>query len=453
MSCRKDKGSSAMNGLATTSVEPGAGREVERVFHSLKATAERENAADTAAGTPTRHPDPTRADVDEFIDRQAQKVRLDPMLSASRKDTLQANLVIAKTQPTPDGATFHAWQNVQSEAAIRVTRCPTCGKFEGRSSHTCVAPGQTRVEAKDEKKKEWRTEQDATIDRLKDSLDQGVADLVTSDGWREYLEANKKFRNYSPQNALLIQLQDPDATRCASASTWKELGREVNPDAKKLDIRAPTSRTKTRTTVDEVTGEETTETMRRRPGFYSTTTIDISQTTGPPLPEVTHLLAGEAPAGMQKDLEDQIRSHGYEIRYEEIPGSANGYTTARNATNKVVVVDSRLSPAQRAKTTIHELGHIVNSHVDDLEHYHSGPGGCRGRFEVEAEATAFIVSGAKGMDTGDYSFGYVAGWARGDAKKAKQHAEKAVASSRSILDGKWTHMEATAVVTPEPASV
>jgi hypothetical protein len=37
----------------------------------------------------------------------------------------------------------------------------------------------------------------------------------------------------------------------------------------------------------------------------------------------------------------------------------------------------------------------------------------RGLKELEAESTAYVICAALGMDTSDYSFGYVAGWAGG----------------------------------------
>jgi len=155
--------------------------------------------------------------------------------------------------------------------------------------------------------------------------------------------------------------------------------------------------------------------------------FDESQTDGDDLPEVLPtLLEGEGPAGLWDGLAAQATGHGYTI--ERGPcGEANGYT---NPADHLVRVRDDVSAAQACKTLAHELAHIVCGHVEDLTDYVAH----RGRAEVEAESVAYIVSGAQGMDTSDYTFGYVAHWAQGHPEQVRATVDTVLAAARTILD-------------------
>lgn len=54
--------------------------------------------------------------------------------------------------------------------------------------------------------------------------------------------------------------------------------------------------------------------------------------------------------------------------------------------------------------------------------------------EVEVESVAYVVCGALGLDTGDYSFAYVARWSGGVAALVSEAAERVIGCARHVLD-------------------
>ncbi len=129
-----------------------------------------------------------------------------------------------------------------------------------------------------------------------------------------------------------------------------------------------------------------------------------------------------------------IKDQGY--TFELVPpgsdglGDANGRTTRRDRIKRVCVRDD-VSGAQRIKTTVHELAHILCGHLDDdpdpVELH-------RGRFETEAESIAHIVCGTLGLDTRGYSDAYVLEWADGDMELIKSCAETILHVTKRILE-------------------
>lgn len=114
---------------------------------------------------------------------------------------------------------------------------------------------------------------DSKLEALK-LLQQGVADLMTSDGWKRALEFRSRFRTYSFFNTSLIQVQKPDATLVAGYGRWKQLNRFVRKGEKGIAILAPLLRQ------DPEDPE-----VRVLVGFKSVYVFDVSQTDGEPVPE------------------------------------------------------------------------------------------------------------------------------------------------------------------------
>ncbi len=254
-------------------------------------------------------------------------------------------------------------------------------------------------------------------DRLLDSLAEGVQALTTSDRWRSHLEVQGRFHRYSFNNALLIGTQDPEATRVAGFATWRKLGRSVRKGERAIWILAPM--VGRRRHVDD--GEE------RRPihGFRPVAVFDVAQTEGGELPQVCRNLDGDDPSAWFDALLVRAAAIGYAVERAELPGSTNGdcaYALRR------IRVESRNRPAQQVKTLAHELAHaLLHEGVDD-----------RARAELEAESTAYVVCRALGLDSGGYSFGYVACWAGGGPEAVAAITASGAAIQRAagaILDG------------------
>lgn len=256
-------------------------------------------------------------------------------------------------------------------------------------------------------------ERQEILDEAMERLAQGVASLRAGEGWQAWLDTAARFHHYSVNNQLLILMQKPDASMVAGFRTWQELGRNVMKGERSIRILAPSTR---KVEITDEAGaprlDDNGNPLKRDKlmGFRAVPVFDISQTDGEPIPEgpKATLLQGQAPAGLWDGLAAQVQSDGYAL--SRAPGAvdiggANGVT---NFAARTVQVRADVSDAQAAKTLAHELGHV---------RLHDPAAGeetlfvCRGTAEVEAESVAYLVSAHAGLDTSDYSFGYVAGWA------------------------------------------
>jgi DNA primase len=242
-------------------------------------------------------------------------------------------------------------------------------------------------------------------------LAEGVASLTDSDAWARMLKVSSRFHHYSFGNLKLIGLQCPDATRVAGYKTWQSLGRQVRKSEVGIRIFAPITR-KVENDNDEVD--------RIAVFFKSVSVFDVSQTDGDELPEPCHLLAGDAPSAVWAKLAEQVASAGFSLDRGPC-GPANGCT---DYSGRTVTVRPDVDPAQATKTLAHELAHVLlHEPADALS---------REQREVEAESVAFIVCKSLGVDSEDYSFGYVASWGT-DTDLISKTAGRVIATARTIL--------------------
>lgn len=254
------------------------------------------------------------------------------------------------------------------------------------------------------------SERDARTTDLIAQLDAGIGALTSSDDWRGWLDAQAKFHRYSFGNVWLILHQRPDATRVASFNKWKELGRSVNKGERALWILAPmTVKIRER---DDSTGEDR-ESMRVV-GFKSVPVFDIGQTSGAELPAPIHQLTGACDADRISAMVRCAREFGFAVEFGAVDlGSANGVCSHAA---KSIRVAANLEPAQEAKTLAHEIAHAI-LHGPTFE-------GGREVAEIEAESTAYVVGQILGIDSAEYTFGYVAHWAGADPEKARAQVRK-----------------------------
>ena len=248
------------------------------------------------------------------------------------------------------------------------------------------------------------------ITELTDRLEKGIKEVFESSRYREYLSTMNKFHNYSYNNSMLILLQHPEASYVAGYKTWLTLDRHVRQGEKGITILAPCPYKvkKSVEVIDDKTGQVkrdsqgkpmTEEKEIAYASFKAISIFDISQTEGKPLPELAKELQGEIPDYMI--LMDSLKEVApAPIRFEEWDKSKKGHY---DLVDKEIVIKSGMSELQTAKTAIHEMAHSIlhkdQAHIKDSA-----------TMEVEAESTAFVVCQHLGLDTSDYSFGYLAGW-------------------------------------------
>jgi antirestriction protein ArdC len=246
--------------------------------------------------------------------------------------------------------------------------------------------------------------QDKLLEAQK-ALQDGVANLVSTDGWKDYLKAQSRFHNYSFQNVLWLLSQGihrgVEVSRFAGYNTWRDLGRQVRKGEQSFKVLAPCGYKK----LDESTGEET---FRVR-GFRVVSTFDVSQTEGAPLAEVLKQLEGtsEVYKAAFAKLAKYNTSRGLTVERVADLGGPNGVFNRMNRDIKV---------------------------LDSLSDLHATvDGDSRSTKEVEAESTAFVVMHALGFDSAEYSLGYVASWADGDLKLVQDVASRVQKTAKTIL--------------------
>jgi antirestriction protein ArdC len=296
-------------------------------------------------------------------------------------------------------------------------------------------------------------------DKLKeitDKLEQGVRGVFEGDQYRAYLETLSKFHNYSFNNCLLIAMQKPDATHVAGYGSWRDnFGRNVRKGEKGIRIIAPSpyKLKKEMERIDPKTGSVavggdgkplTEQVEVTIPAFRVVTVFDISQTEGEPLPEIgVNELAGSVDSygDFFKALE---KSSPVPIAIEDIGSGAKGYY---EQVEKRIVIQEGMSELQTLKTAIHEIAH-ARLHDIDRDAPPETPRPDRDTREVEAESVAFAVCSYYGLDTSDYSFGYIAGWSGDkelDTLKASLDTIRTEADSIiTEVDGHFMELQQTA---------
>lgn len=284
-------------------------------------------------------------------------------------------------------------------------------------------------------------------------LTAAVDALVDGPAWRRMLQVAARFHRYSANNVLLIALQRPEATRVAGYQTWRQLGRQVRKGETGIAILAPIAARRTASAEDAPPDEaKPYRSQRELRGFRVTHVFDVSQTDGPPLPEVRpQLLDGAAPLGVWATLLDQVEAAGYALGYADI-APANGRT---NHQDRTVVLRPDLTGAQSVKTLAHELAHVLLHQPAELPDAFT-----RARAEVEAESVAFVVCAAHGLATGEYTVPYVATWAGGDRELIRDTGARVLSCARQILaiaspadDGTATAVPASRPADRPPATL
>ena len=252
-------------------------------------------------------------------------------------------------------------------------------------------------------------------DRLKeitDQLEKGLQDLFSSEKYADYLKTMSKFYGYSASNTLLIYMQRPDASRVAGYGDWqKNFHRHVKRGEHGIKILAPcpykqqVEREQTRPDGKTVTvTEEVT-----RAAFKPVTVFDVSQTEGEPLPSLgVNELTGDVEH--YPDFFEALKQVApFPVGFEAITSGAKGYC---NYAEQRIAIHEGMAEVQNVKTAIHEITHATlhNYYAEKEKEVPPEQRKDQRTREVEAESVAYTVCQHYGIDTSDYSFGYIAGW-------------------------------------------
>lgn len=253
------------------------------------------------------------------------------------------------------------------------------------------------------------------IDNMFSQIETGVKEVFESEKYKKYLTTMSKFHQYSFRNSLLIALQNPNATVVAGYGSWKKkFNRQVLKGEKGIQILGYTPRKITKEqeltdknghTVYDLNGEAKKEKITKEiPSFTPVYVFDVSQTEGEPLPELINELNGSI-ENYNSLFEALKEVSPFPVEFENIAGGSKGYC---DPVNKKIAIKEGMSEVQTIKTLIHEITH-ADLHAPELNLNFNEQTDTRSR-EIEAESTAFVVSSHYGIDTSDYSFGYLASW-------------------------------------------
>ena len=282
------------------------------------------------------------------------------------------------------------------------------------------------------------------VKEITDKLEAGLKELFESEKYKSYLSTMSKFHNYSFNNTLLIAMQKPEATLVAGYQAWqKNFERHVNKGEKAIRILAPAPYKikEERDKLDPVTGEmmfdengmpQKEETEVTIPAFRAVSVFDVSQTDGKPIPEleVNELLS--TVEGYEDFVQALMNISPVPIAFEDIPGDSKGYFSTAE---KRIAVQENMSESQTLKTMVHEVAHSM-LHDKEVNQSMDIPVKDRNTKEVEAESVAFTVCQHFGIDTSDYSFGYIAGWSSGrNMKELKSSLDTIRKTASELITG------------------
>lgn len=268
---------------------------------------------------------------------------------------------------------------------------------------------------------------------LTDQLEQGVSDIFQSGQYAAYLTAMSKFHHYSFGNTMLIFIQCPNATHVAGYHDWRRnFGRQVKRGERGITILAPCPYRR-KEEVEEAASDGSPVTSVQwvqRMGFRTVTVFDVSQTEGKPLPELVKKLTGDV--AQYESMVATLRSISpYPISIESFPGGAYGCC---DFVEQRILVQPDMNQIQTIKTMIHEVSHAKLHAPEKTEELPQH----KQRFvrEMEAESVAYVVCRHFGIDTSDYSFGYVAGWSRGrELSQLRESLDLIRNTAAELIDG------------------
>ena len=283
------------------------------------------------------------------------------------------------------------------------------------------------------------------VQEITEKLEQGIKELFESEKYKTYLNTMSKFHNYSFNNTMLIAMQKPDATLVAGFKAWqKNFDRHVKKGEKDIRILAPAPYKikEEQEKLDPVTGEimldkngmpVTEEVEIKIPAFRVVPVFDVSQTDGKELPDIgVNELSGSV-----EDYEDFMQAltevSPVPITYEDIEGEAKGYF---HTTDHRIAIQEGMSQSQTVKTAIHEVAHAKLHDRERNQDIDAVLDKDRNTKEVEAESVAYTVCQHFGIDTSDYSFGYIAGWSSDrDMKELKSSLDTIRKTASELITG------------------
>lgn len=255
-----------------------------------------------------------------------------------------------------------------------------------------------------------------------------VSNLISGTDWERVARASALLNNFSPRNAILISLQSQsrgtNISKLAGYRNWQTIGRQVSKGQLGYKILAPMFAPKSDESQFRANETSSPKSQPRVIGYRWVQVFDVTQTTGEHIDAPTPQLledSSDHQKEVSKRLEVVARNHGFVVSFALIE-NANGVTDFSNST---ITIDTKLKPAQCAKTLAHEIAHVI---------LHSNGVIARDVAEIEAETTAYLVMSSLAIESAQYSFPYIANWSKGNFETVLGVGERALSASGEILE-------------------
>lgn len=255
-------------------------------------------------------------------------------------------------------------------------------------------------------------------------LVEGIEGIIDSGKYTEFLKSMKKFHHYSFNNRLLIFAQNPDATKVAGYCTWKELGRGVKSNPKKIFILRPMPYKMKKEEKDKQLEENNEETVTLVK-YGWTIVYDISDT-------YIREDAKEVPLFDDIKINANTSQDLYSILLKispvkvEIVSTGNGADGYYSKSEKKIVLSPLQSEDDKTATLLHEISHAL---YDDFDYSKE-----RNLSEIFVESVAYITADYFGMNTSKCSFSYITKWSKGDTKELLKLGTKIQDASDKLIN-------------------
>lgn len=283
---------------------------------------------------------------------------------------------------------------------------------------------------KNEDKEQWKQE-------LLQKAETQLEEMSDSESFKKYLNTLAKFPNYSVNNVLLIQAQNPQATLVSGYKDWqKKFNRHVNKGAKALYITAPIIKTLNE---EEKKKYNTTE-DKAIVAYRYVPVFDIANTTGEPVLTAHDFITNEYTTEqteifctdkLNKVAEHIEKEYGISISFKPLDKDIGGYYRPKDHT---IALNSLNSKAEQLKTLFHEFAHSQLHNTKALKELDEPL--TRAHKEAQAESVAYLSMQTMGIDTSGYSVGYISTWAQDKdlMKQSLQEIKKVFNQTLEVIE-------------------
>lgn len=239
---------------------------------------------------------------------------------------------------------------------------------------------------------------------IEEHIKSGIANYLDSETFKNYLDFALQFRQYSYRNKILIQSQNPKASLVAGYRAWQDKGRQVQRGEKALKIFVPSLAAK-KDKDGNYSRDKEDNVIKEVKGFYLASVYDVRQTEGEPIPKPIYELEENINNPQKFDwyIKAITKLSPVPIQFAEIKGTAKGFFVP---SEKQITIRPGMSESQTIKTMLHEITHSI-LHDNNVPVFGSSE---YARQEIEAESVAYMIANSLGIETQEYSFGYLASW-------------------------------------------